>query len=118
MVKVLMEPVLGQAPSKGNFRRGGRNWRTRWGRIKDFEQEIGSIAMTDAEIRRAYATHGEPNTVRTFCYNQRADAGNISKGVLDALEGVLYVNDRVIRDDAVPRKDKGKARVEIEVEWE
>ncbi len=51
-------------------------------------------------------------------YNTKHDAAAVSPLVADALEGVLYANDRVVSYGAQepPMKDEGVRRVEIAVE--
>lgn len=116
--------IRGQAPSKGNYRHV-KPWKVPkgkvhpWTRIKEFEKRVAQKGMALKTAARRAGCKGEPTLVRTICVNQRADAGNISKGVLDALEGIYYNNDKLIGDDARPVKDpKQKAHVQVVIVWE
>lgn len=116
--------IKGQCPSKGNYRHV-KPWKVPkgrqhpWTRIKNFEAEVAKKGMGLKPAARRAGCRGEPTLVRTICVNQRADAGNVSKGVLDALEGIYYNNDKLIGDDARPVKDpEQEAHVRVEIVWQ
>jgi Holliday junction resolvase RusA-like endonuclease len=50
--------------------------------------------------------------------NYKGDTDGVRKALRDALEGVLYANDRVVEDGAAPLaiKDTGARRIEVVVE--
>lgn len=110
----------GQAPSKSNFRRGGKDWRKKWSRLKQFEEEIGWLARAEISKLDECPTvwlydYPEP-TVTVYAYAQRADADNIAKSLLDGLEGVCYLNDKYVAVKVFPKKG-GPGRLEVKVEW-
>lgn len=109
--------IPGQAPSKGNFRRAGKDWRKRWRRIKEFEEDVGKRATSAGAKQIAKKYNDKDVTVTTDCYNQRADAGNIAKGVVDAMKGICYKDDAGVREQNYPYKDRKKGRVVVTVEW-
>ena len=79
--------------SKSNYRIKGKE---KWGRIKDFEQHLAVIATKNKPaLWDSGIYNGEFLIVITS--NSKVDVGNYSKSVLDALEGVLYSNDKNVK---------------------
>lgn len=108
----------GQAPSKSNFRRGGKDWRRRWQRIKSFEEAVGWRALQAGGAGMLRRSAEYRCRVDITAVNQRADPDNITKSVLDALEGVCFVNDREVASSVRPLKDSGDAYLAVTVRWE
>lgn len=115
MRKAVHFTYAGQAPSKSNYRHS-RSSRRQWARIKQFESEIAERCWEAQGFRPFHAYEG-PVKVTLRAYKQRADASNIEKSLLDALQGVAYANDRQVECHSIPRRDDGPARLEITVEW-
>lgn len=101
----------GRLPSKSNFRKGGKDWRKRWARIKAAQDDIGMLAIASG----ARLTQRDV-AVMVVLYNQRIDTDNSLKVIGDALEGVVIHNDRQVRTWSVGTvKDKDGPRVSIAV---
>lgn len=101
----------GKLPSKSNFRRGGKDWRKKWARIRATQDDIGMLAIASG----AKVTD-KPIAVTVVLYNQRIDTDNSLKILGDSLEGVVIENDRQIRNWSVGSvKDKDGPRVSIAV---
>ena len=79
--------------SKSNYRIKGKE---RWGRIKDFEQHLAVIAKKNKPAIWDSGTYNG-NFLIVITANSKVDVGNYSKSVLDALEGVLYSNDKNVK---------------------
>ncbi len=84
-------------------------------------------AYKDRVANAAFAAKvhsGWPNLDDLVCvevgyqlWNYRGDTDGVAKITRDALEGILYHNDRICQDGPhpLPRKDKGGKRIEITV---
>ncbi len=110
--------VPGPVPSKSNFRRGGKDWRTRWARIVQYEQEVGLAAM--AAGAKKHLGKG-PARVKVLLVNQTLDLDNSLKCPIDGLKGVAFKDDSPEHLEAVQvcqAKDAGPVRAEYRIEWE
>ena len=108
----------GMVPSKSNYR-----WsrtpeaKKRWAKIKHFEEELAIMAQ-HAWGRGSMLKMPPPVTVEMVPYNQRQDANNLAKIVLDSLEGTAYTNDRDVGCFIHPmHRDKKGARIYVTVRW-
>jgi Holliday junction resolvase RusA-like endonuclease len=79
---------VGNVPSKSNYRKGGKNWREQWKRIKKFESEVGWLAKA-AGARCST----KPVELYVVAINQRLDLDNCLKGCIDGLRGVAFYDD-------------------------
>lgn len=97
--------------SKSNFRRSSDATREDWKRVQDFEAEVRRLG---AKFRPPGWELGErapapvPSRPQVLCFmwgRTLLDAANLSKSILDALEGVLFHADSSARrvDQAVTR---------------
>lgn len=97
--------------SKSNFRRHAKS--RDWGRFRDFETGLGlqlragrppewQIADPSLPLAR------RPVVVAAIWARTTLDAGNLSKSVLDAAQGVLYVTDASVRAVAEMTERAGK----------
>ncbi len=88
-----------QLRSKSNFRRGAHR---RWGTYRGFEEELA------VEMRRflpdgwiteepSSALPTRPRYASVIAARSMIDAGNFSKSVLDACEGVVFTNDAQVQ---------------------
>jgi Holliday junction resolvase RusA-like endonuclease len=93
-------PIPDGVQSKSNFRRQRRGGD--WGRLSRFEDLVATYAraarptgwvLGDPDLPVAK----RPGVVAVVWARTMLDAGNLSKSVLDALEGVVYVNDNAVR---------------------
>ncbi len=106
----------GQIPPKSNYKYSRRSKKSRemWGRIKEFQNQIGHLAIEAGLKGPRLAVEGE---VVIVGWKQRIDPGNYDKPILDALEAVVFVNDRHV--DSTGRRGKvpdvGPPRAEITV---
>ena len=101
----------GNLVSKSNFRKGGKDWRKRWARIKAAENDIGMLAVASG----ARVTD-KPVAVTVVLYNQRIDTDNSLKVIGDALENVCFHNDKQVKTWSVGTvRDKHGPRVSIAV---
>lgn len=80
--------------SKSNFRFGSRDW-SRLSRFEaDLAQLVASVAPEGWDRGGDGQALGErPKVIALIAARTTIDVANISKSVLDALEGVLYVTD-------------------------
>ena len=89
--------VAGDVRSKSNYRHD-RNSRAKWATVEAYEAQVR------ADVRRARPTGwgqgnpevpvpGRPRVVVALAARTMLDIGNVSKSVLDACQGVLYVSD-------------------------
>lgn len=107
----------GLVPSKSNFRRGGKNWKEEWKRIKSYEHEIGTAAMA-AGGRRLMGSGAV--MVEVSAYNQTIDPDNLWKATMDALKGVCFEDDDPEHVRSIllrQRNDEMRPRVRIAVIW-
>jgi Holliday junction resolvase RusA-like endonuclease len=79
--------------SKSNFRISGKE---KWGKLKDFEQHLAIIAKKNKPKNWDNGVY-EGEFLIVITANSRVDVGNYSKSVLDALEGVIYSNDKNVK---------------------
>lgn len=107
---------VGQVPSKANFRKGGKTWRQRWKRIKNYEHDIGYLA-TQAGAKELAREHPLATvSVELDCYSQWADPDNCLKATLDGLIGIAFEDDAGVWSAA--RAHVGKpARVEVTISY-
>lgn len=91
---------LASLKSKSNFRRQQRN--SSWSRLSSFEDGVARLLMAvrgyswplgDQEL----AVASRPHVVASVLARTMLDAGNLSKSVLDAAQGVLYHTDASVR---------------------
>jgi len=111
--------VVGQCPSKSNYRRGQN-----WSRIRQWEDLVGWAALNRIRelgwSRREILERWPVPHVTIHAHKQRIDVSNSEKLVLDALEGILYENDRHV---GVTAREKhggtldASARLEVWVTW-
>ena len=80
----------GAAPSKSNYRKGGKHWKPRWQRVKDFEADVGKAAM--AAGARKHMGKGRVS-VDVRARNQVADPDNLFKALLDGMKHVAFEDD-------------------------
>lgn len=90
--------------SKSNFRRSGAA-RT-WNQIRSFEDEVAIRARAARPAGWPLGDPAEelarrPRLVAVLVAETLIDAGNATKSLFDALEGVLYHNDASIRAEMV-----------------
>ena len=86
--------ATGQVKSKSNYRRSSSS---KWSEISSFEIELGTILrqarptgwLNDTEDK----VTDRPRVVAVIIARTMLDAGNLSKSILDAAEGVLFQND-------------------------
>lgn len=83
-----------QVISKSNFRRGDQTWR----KVRDFEDAVAMEARIALPLDWVSGNPdspvaARPKVVAVISARTLLDAGNISKSILDAVQGVLYVND-------------------------
>ena len=101
--------VKGDAPSKSNFRRSGKNWRQRWKRIKDYEAVVGWEAKAaGASVRPDCQVH-----VELTSFGLGNDVDNLFKSGLDSLQEVAFPDDspKNVPDVRVMwRPDDGKGK--------
>lgn len=103
----------GQVPSKSNFRRGGKNWREQWSRIKEAEKKIAELAF---EAGGKGMPRGGEVQVDYKLYNQRIDGNNAWKILADAMQGVCYDDDKLVTKGTFECfKDKGGGRMDVTV---
>ena len=75
--------------SKSNYRHKGSST---WQRFKGFEEEL--IMLVRASLPKEWkGSSNEKYYGITIIANSKIDAGNFSKSILDALEGLLYDDD-------------------------
>jgi hypothetical protein len=84
--------------SKSNFRRGPRQGAGEWGTLRRFEQTVATTARLACprswELGDAAApVTGRPMIVSVVVARSLLDAGNFSKSLLDACEGVVFHTD-------------------------
>ena len=80
---------------------------------KDFAHAVRSEALA-AKMKARWTHSGEPVEVRIEAWNYRGDVDGIIKPILDAMQGVLYENDRsVLRVTASKESDAGKPRTVV-----
>jgi Holliday junction resolvase RusA-like endonuclease len=92
--------IPGQLRSKSNFRRSGRSGE--WSSIRRFEDEVALLARL---ARPAQWRVGDPDVpvaqrpavVVVIWSRTLIDAGNLSKSLQDAVEGIVYVTDASVR---------------------
>ena len=84
----------GQVKSKSNFRRSGKS---KWSEIASFEYELAHLIRqarpSDWQTDEQKKVSDRPKVVAVIIARTMLDAGNLSKSVLDAAEGVLFQND-------------------------
>jgi Holliday junction resolvase RusA-like endonuclease len=78
----------GNVPSKSNYRKGGKNWREQWKRIKKFESEVGWLAKAAGA-----KCSDKPAELYVIAINQGLDLDNILKGTVDSLKHVAFYDD-------------------------
>lgn len=96
--------ISGAVRSKSNFRRGGRGRRQRWSQVVEFEKRVrhaveAAKPSTWPETSLAIPVAARPQVV-SVCYARAVlDTSNLTKSILDAVEGILYPNDAVVRGE-------------------
>ena len=75
--------------SKSNYRHKGKS---NWQRFKGFEEELILLVRESLPSDWKTTSYGHYFGVCIIA-NSKIDAGNLSKSILDALEGLLYKND-------------------------
>ena len=79
--------------SKSNYRHKGKS---NWQRFKGFEEEL--ILLVRESLPPAWKKGSyEYYFGISIIANSKIDAGNLSKSILDALEGLLYENDSDVK---------------------
>lgn len=113
----------GQVPAKSNYRHSkSRKSKAQWAKIKRFEDDIADLALEawvkSRNGRRGMKNLPHPITVTIEPISQLQDANNLSKIVLDGLEGTCYVNDKDVGCDIKPMKrDRKGGRIYVTVRW-
>jgi len=105
--------------SKNRGKRGGTNLILTKDaeNFKELVHRIGAYARSQSQWPRdLYAVADVRLTIRM--YNSKHDPAAGDKFIRDALEGVFYVNDRIVRmgPGDPPIKDAGPARIGVDVE--
>lgn len=102
---IIIIEIESKIVSKSNYRKGKDSWR----RFKEFEKLIAVTVMN--KIRNEnYIINKNYFCGVVLLANSRIDVGNYSKSVLDALEGILYKNDKQVKicisiqDDLIERE--------------
>lgn len=101
----------GRIPSKGNFRRGGPDWRKRWAAIKTFQDDLAKCAIIAGAKRKNL---DGPKEVRIRVIGQRLDLDGACKASLDALNAVCYRDDAQVARLIVERAE-GEPGVDVQV---
>lgn len=105
----------GQVPSKTRFRKSGKDWRQRWKRIKDFEEQIGYLAMAAGA-----KCSEQPVELYVLARKQRGDLDGLLKAVQDGMEGIAFVDDsqrHLIGVHVVRCHREGEAGIEVSVRY-
>lgn len=112
--------IPGHPISKSNFRprgRGGsRESKAREKQLFEYEDKIWDVVGQEMEKNGWKILEGPVQVlIVTFRENQQSDVSNIGKSVFDALEEVLYNNDKQVRLAAIfdGGLDKESPRIEI-----
>jgi hypothetical protein len=84
--------------SKSNFRRGHTGESNTWSKVRNFERSTGVLARSvqpiDWELGdREAGVSARPVVVVQIFADTLLDSGNISKSILDALEGIVFHTD-------------------------
>lgn len=106
--------LTGQVVSKSNFRRGDQTWR----KVRDFEDAVALEARIAMPLDWHYVADSvpvskRPKIVSVIAARTLLDAGNISKSILDAVQGILYANDAEVASvtEMVTRSRSNQAAV-------
>lgn len=86
--------------SKSNYRHDRRN--SSWKSLRSFEDEVAvlcrsALPSTWDKGSESSSVAERPGVVAAVCARTLLDAGNISKSVLDAVQGLVYVSDASVR---------------------
>jgi hypothetical protein len=84
--------------SKSNFRRVSSSDRSDWARQRKFEDDLRLVVAASLPEGWETGTADEPLAKRpvvvaVICARTLLDAANLSKSVIDACEGLVYIND-------------------------
>jgi Holliday junction resolvase RusA-like endonuclease len=85
-------------------------------RLLDWQNEVGRSGLMNRDIKQVLSN--DFRVILSFYRGTRhkVDLDNLSKAILDALEGVFYVDDRQVVDLYLHKKfDKENPRVEVEI---
>ena len=107
--------IPGNPVPKGRPRFGGGRAYTP-NRTKAYESKVRMLALQARQECRQRPLRGDVSVVIDICGYKRADIDNISKSILDACNGVLYLDDRQIQRLVASRIDADEARVDVTVE--
>lgn len=113
----------GQVPPKSNYRFARTAQAKKlWARIRRFEEEVGELAL-EAWLKSRNSSGGmlklrPPVNVYVTPYSQRIDASNVSKPLLDGLEGVCFYNDKDVGCHITEMQHDNKGgRIYVRVVW-
>lgn len=99
--------------SKSNFRYSKKNWKN----LKNFEENLKFYILSKLDNYFISEKEGALFGIRIIT-NSKYDTGNLSKSILDALEGVIYENDKMVtvvisENNRSMKKDSFKLKVAI-----
>ena len=111
-------PRVGRVPSKANYRHGRKGTNKAWAKIKEFEQDMQKHALVfGGKMREDCVVE-----IHVVLINQRVDADNANKAILDSLQGVYFKDDskkylRSIHIEHLPDDPELSPSLVIEVRW-
>ena len=108
-------PIPFAIHSKSNFRRGGASSSTAWRDEQAFRSQLAALVGSALPAGwdpgdRAVPLAARPVFAVAIVAISRLDTANLSKSILDALEGLVFINDAQVRYQVATSERRGDPR--------